>query len=172
MIELLKQIEKEDLRKLLSNLSLWQTLDVDYYPPRVERLWLQYDDNHRLFIHKIHHTDAPCLYHKHRWEAAFKILKGEYEMGITYCENEISSEEAYKLKDISRFIIAKGSYYEMRNTHTLHYVKPLGDYSISLMLTGNLYPEERHEILDKKLQPLSKLRKLQIAKEVLDLLDK
>ena len=163
MIDKLKRAEYA-LPELLQNSDIWQTLDVDYFPPRVERLWTQYDENHRLFIHVIHPTTEPCLFHKHRWPAAFKMIEGEYEMGIAYSEKEITSDEAYKLPTISSFILSSGSYYEMINTHTLHYVRPLEEPSISLMLTGPFYPEAefRKEILDKKLEPLSDIRKRQI----------
>lgn len=163
MIETLKRIEL-DLPNLLNDPSLWNTLDVDYFPPRVERLWLQYDKSHRLFIHVIHPTNEPCLFHKHRWPAAFKMIEGQYEMGISYSESEISSDEAYELPIISKFIMSKGSYYEMTNTNTLHYVKPLDKPSISIMLTGDLYPESvfRKEKLDRVLSELSYDRKIEI----------
>ena len=168
MIELLKQIEFR-IPQLLSDINNWSSLDVDYFPPRVERLWMKLDDNYRLFIHLIHPTTEPCLFHKHRWPAAFKIISGEYEMGISHSELEISSDEAHSLPIISRFVMREGSYYEMVNTNTLHYVKPMINPSISLMLTGPLYPEAsfRKEILDKTLEPLSNLRKLEIASEVI-----
>ena len=163
MIELLQKYEYS-LGELLLKPEIWNTLDVDYFPPRVERVWKQIDENHRLFIHVIHPTTEPCLFHKHRWPAAFKMVSGSYEMGIAYSEAEISSEEAYKLPTISKFIMSVGSYYEMTDTHTLHYVKPLDEPSISLMLTGPLYPEAffRKEVLTKELQPLSDMRKNQI----------
>lgn len=163
MIELLQKCE-DSLGELLLKPEIWKTLDVDYFPPRVERVWTQLDPEHRLFIHVIHPTDEPCLFHKHRWPAAFKMIQGSYEMGVTYSEKEISSDEAYKLPVISKFILTSGSYYEMLNTHTLHYVKPLGDPSISLMITGTLYPEAyiRKEVLNKELNPLSDNRKNQI----------
>ena len=169
MIEKLKDIEKNLLPELLGKPEVWNTLDIDYYPPRVERLWTKIDDDHRLFIHIIHPTNEPCLFHKHRWPAAFKMISGSYEMGISYCENEISSEEAYNLNTVAKFIVNTGSYYEMVNTHTLHYVKPIDGISISLMLTGQLYPEAefRKEVLDKKLEPLSDLRKSQIISNLL-----
>ena len=169
MIELLKQIESE-IPQLLGSLDKWGSLDVNYFPPRVERLWMQYDDVHRLFIHVIHPTTEPCLFHKHRWPAAFKMIDGEYEMGISYSESEISSDEAYKIPVISKFIMSEGSYYEMVNTHTLHYVRPLGKPSVSFMLTGELYPESsfRKEVLDRKLEPLSDERKIEIANLVLN----
>jgi hypothetical protein len=153
-----------DLPKLLTNPEIWNTLDVDYFPPRVERLWTQYDDEQRLFIHLIHPTDEPCLFHKHRWPASFKMIDGSYEMGITYCQDEVSSEDAYKLPVMAKFILGPGSYYQMTETHTLHYVKPLCGISTSLMLTGPLYPEAefRKEVLDRKLEPLSDFRKMTI----------
>ena len=48
--------------------------------------------------------------------------------------------------------------------HTLHYVRPLDKESLSLMITGPLYPEAefRKEILNKDLKPLSKQRKEEI----------
>lgn len=166
-IEHLKEAEKK-LPYLLSNPNIWQTLDVNYFPPRVERLWTQYDENHRLFIHIIHPTEELCLFHKHRWPASFKIVKGSYEMGVSYNKDEITSEEAYKVDIISKFILEKGSYYEMTNTHTLHYVKPLKEYSISLMITGPLYKESvfRKEVLDVKLNELSFKRKNEILENI------
>lgn len=163
MINKLKEAESI-LPDLLRNSDIWNSLDVDYYPPRVERLWVQYDENHRLYIHIIHPTNEDCLFHKHRWPAAFKILKGSYEMGISYSDKEVSSEEAYNIAKVSMFILNENSYYEMTNTHTLHYVKPLDKESLSLMITGPLYPEAefRKEILNKDLKPLSKQRKEEI----------
>jgi len=167
MIELLQKYE-HSLGELVLKPEIWNTLDVDYFPPRVERVWTQIDKNHRLFIHVIHPTTEPCLFHKHRWPAAFKMVSGAYEMGIAYSEKEITSEEAYKLPTISKFVMSAGSYYEMTNTHTLHYVKPLDEPSISLMLTGPLYPEAsfRKEVLTKELQPLSDMRKNQILGDI------
>lgn len=163
MILKLKEAESK-LLQLLEQSNIWNTLDVDYFPPRVERLWTQIDTEHRLFIHIIHPTTEPCLFHKHRWPAAFKMIKGQYEMGIAYSEKEISSDEAYNLPEISKVILTEGSYYEMINTHSLHYVKPLGEPSISLMITGPLYPEAsiRKEVLNKELNQLSDERKLEI----------
>ena len=162
-IEHLKEAEKH-LPRLLLQSDAWNTLDVDYFPPRVERLWTQFDNDHRLFIHLIHPTSEQCLFHKHRWPASFKMLNGSYEMGIAYSEEEVTSEMAYKIPIISKFELTEGSYYEMTNTNTLHYVKPLDGISISLMLSGPLYPEAefRKEVLNKELQPLSEFRKTTI----------
>ena len=161
MVEVLKVAEKE-LPYLIKN-GIWYSLDVDYYPPRVERVWCEYA-GYRLCIHVMHGTDEMCLFHKHRWEAAFKLLQGSYEMGLAYVEKEITSEEAYNLP-FAKFILTKGCYYEMTHTHLAHYVRPIGN-SISLMLSGKLYPEDRKEVLDRKLVALSDERKFNILQHV------
>lgn len=50
----------------------------------------------------------------------------------------------------------------MLQTDCLHYVKPLGDFSASIMITKDKYPEAefRKEVLDRKLSTLSELRKI------------
>lgn len=161
-IEILKSLEPE-IKSLLDNPEVWNTLDVDYYPPRVERLWTEYK-GYRIFLHTIHPTDKPCLFHKHKWPAAFKQVKGSYEMGITYSENEINSDEAYLLPTLARFIVTEGSYYEMTQTDALHFVNPKGKVSHSIMITKDLYPEAvfRKESLDKVLNVLSNERKIEL----------
>ena len=64
-----------------------------------------------------------------------------------------------------------GSYYEMAHTNTLHYVRPTDTSSLSLMLTGPLYPEIRQESLDVVLEPLPETRKLEILAEALEALN-
>lgn len=161
-IEILKSLEPL-IKDLLYNPSIWNTLDVDYFPPRVERLWTIYND-YRIFLHIIHPTNQPCLYHKHRWPAAFKQIEGSYEMGITYHSEEITSEIAYNLPTLARFIINKGTYYEMTQTDCLHFVRPVNAISASIMITKDLYKESdlRKEAIDKKLEYLSDSRKLEM----------
>jgi len=169
-IEILKSLEPE-IKILLDKPEIWKSLDVDYFPPRVERLYTTYN-GFRIHLHTIHPTEAECLYHKHKWPAAFKQLQGEYEMGITYSEKEVSSTEAYLLPTLSKFIISAGSYYQMTQTDCLHYVKPLNKVSRSCMITKDLYPEAefRKESLDGKLCELSQekiISELEIYKTLL-----
>lgn len=161
-IELL-QLMEERIITFLKQKDIWTSLDVDYYPPRVERLFTHHN-GFRIYLHVIHQTNEKCLYHKHRWPAAFKQLKGSYEMGITYSPDEIKSDEAHKLPTLAMFTISEGSYYEMTQTDCLHYVKPLTDISLSIMITHDLYPEAefRKETVDRKLNPLSDARKSEI----------
>ena len=161
------------IKSLLYDESVWKTLDVDYFPPRVERLYTIYGD-FRIFLHVIHKPEdsVPCLYHKHRWAAAFKMLKGSYEMGITHSSEEISSGAAHGYPDLAKFIIAAGSYYEMTQTDALHYVRPVSKVSYSIMVTCDLYPEAsfRKEVLDKQLSELSETVKHKYLREFRELL--
>ncbi len=159
-IELLKSFELK-IKELTKQPDLWNSLDVDYFPPRVERLYTDID-GYRIHLHYIHPTDKPCLFHKHRWPAAFKQIAGSYEMGITYSEKEVTSEEAFRLPILVRFVVNVNSYYEMTQTDCLHFVKPIEDYSASIMITPiDKYPEAefRKEALDKKLESLTEFRK-------------
>lgn len=161
-IEILKSLEP-DIKKLIQDPSIWKTLDVDYFPPRVERLYTDYK-GFRIFLHTIHPTDKPCLFHKHKWPAAFKQISGAYEMGITYSKDEINSDEAYLLPTIARFIVNTYSYYEMTQTDCLHYVKPMNGISMSIMITKDMYPEAtfRKEAVNVKLDELTEERKLEL----------
>lgn len=164
-IEILKSLEP-NIKDLLNLPDIWKTLDVDYHPPRVERLYTDYE-GFRVFLHTIHPTDSPCLFHKHRWPAAFKQVSGAYEMGITYSQAEVASDEAWSLPTIARFIINEGSYYEMTQTDCLHYVKPLDSPSMSIMITKELYYEAdfRKEGLQVQLQELGEERKLELLNQ-------
>ena len=163
-IEILKSLEPEIISMLLMP-ELWKSLDVDYFPPRVERLYTTIRE-YRIYLHVIHETESECLYHKHRWAGVFKQVSGEYEMGITYSQDEITSEEAHNMPDLAKFRITKGSYYEMTQTDCMHYVKPVTPISYSIMVTKDLYPEAvfRKESLDRKLNELSESRKTEILK--------
>lgn len=171
-IEILKSLIPDIINSLDKYPEDWNTLDVDYFPPRVERLYTKIGE-YRVYLHTIHTTNEECLYHKHKWPAAFYQLSGSYEMGITYSKEEISSEEAHKLPTLSKLILNKGSFYEMTQTDCLHYVKPLSKVSHSIMITKDLYPESntiRKESVDKKLNGLSEGRKVELIKTFLKLL--
>ena len=163
-IERLKEFERMVIPALLNQPEKWNSLDVDYYPPRVERLFLEHKNGYRIHLHVIHKTEERCLYHKHRWPAVFKQVFGSYKMGVTYSQEEIGSDEAHSMPDVVCFEVSAGSYYEMTQTDAMHYVRPITPISGSIMLTNELYPEHvfRKEVLNKPLNKLSELRKLEI----------
>lgn len=165
-INKLMEFEEHVIPGLLQTPDAWSTLDVDYHPPRVERLFHD-REGYRIYLHVIHATIKECLFHKHNWPAAIKQVHGEYEMGITYSEQEVTSRDAHALPVLAKFIIAEGSYYEMTQTDALHYVRPISPFSLSIMLTKEKYPEHviRTEAVREKLEPLSDLRRLEILAE-------
>jgi|SRR5208282_557443 len=127
----------------------WSSLDVDYEPPRVERLWCQIGE-HRLYLHRIH----PCnkaLFHPHPWPSAVKILSGRYEMGIGRSAGFLNPPE------LVTCVLAADSEYEMIEPNGWHYVRPLDGPSLSIMVTASPWPL-RHPA-DKRpsttLKPLS-----------------
>jgi hypothetical protein len=128
----------------------WNTLDVNYEPPRVERLWRQFDDDHRVYLHRIYPCDK-ALFHPHPWPSAVLICDGVYEMGIGYGKGMEDPPVA------SKTLLSSGSAYEMVNPDAWHYVKPLGKPSFSLMVTGKpfgLYNPRAHVGKDVEHQPL------------------
>jgi hypothetical protein len=148
------QEAKARLPELLRDSDGWHSLDVDYEPPRVQRLWRPIDETHpghRLYLHWI----APCekaLYHPHPWPSAIEIVFGTYEMGVGYGTSAEDPQEA------ATVILAAGSSYEMVEPNGWHYVRPLRVPSLSLMVTGPPWAN-RHPGLKspqgKQLQPLS-----------------
>jgi hypothetical protein len=163
-IERLKELESITIPVLLHRPEVWRTLDVDYHPPRVERLYMDHANGDRIYLHVKHATDSPCLLHKHNWPSVIKQVIGSDEMGITYSEDEINSSKAHTLPTLARFIIVEGSYYEMTQTDALHYVRPITPISYSIMLTNGRFYEHvfRQEAVTRKLSELSDDRKMEI----------
>jgi hypothetical protein len=123
----MRNIER-GLAPLLSMPRLWSSLDVNYEPPHVERLWLQYDEEYRIYLHRIH----PCkkaLYHPHPWPSAIHILLGTYEMRVGYGAGNQEPPTATTL------VLREGSEYEMIDPAGWHDVRPLAPV-YSIMVTG------------------------------------
>jgi hypothetical protein len=165
MIELLAEVEKS-LYNLLRQTDVWHTLDVDYEPPRVERLWCDWHRagvTYRINLHRIH----PCekaLMHPHPWPSAVKVLSGKYEMGIGALL--VAGPASFParaipevMKTVATVVLTAGATYEMLDERGWHYVKPIDKPSLSLMLTGPPFewrPDHGpFKKPDKKLGPLS-----------------
>ena len=142
---LMKIIDAPDFVTFCCDLDKWNSLDVDYHPPRVLRLWRNINfegAEYRLYLHRILHTDKPCLYHKHRWPSAIFLLEGSYEMGISYDVDPIPPlSTKLKTPTIATFVLNKGSGYEMLDPHGIHYVKPITPDSISVMISGPVFKD-------------------------------
>src|SRR4051812_42565464 len=116
MLALLADAERA-LPSLLADDGRWQTMDIDYEPPRVERAFTQVGDN-RVAVHRIH----PCeraLFHPHPWPSAVWIVSGSYEMAVGFGAGPTPRPEA------ATCILAAGSRYEMIHQDGWHSVRPL-----------------------------------------------
>jgi hypothetical protein len=114
---------------LLKDPELWTSVDVNYEPPRVERIWCPFGNDFRLFLHRIH----PCeqaLYHPHPWPSAIKVLSGVYEMRVGYGDAETEPRTA------ATVLLTAGSSYEMVEPNGWHSVRPINMPSLSIMVTG------------------------------------
>lgn len=146
MLELLYQAQKE-LPRLLQ-LEDWNSVDVTYHAPRVERVWRPWNEN-RISLHVIH----PCnsgedLFHPHPWPSAMKIVRGYYEMVIGYGEGIEPPSVACKV------ILTPGSYYEMTNKNGWHGVRPIENPCYTVMISGSPWNREMPEEPKTKQGPL------------------
>ncbi len=127
----------DEIERQLSELLLredWKTVDVNYHPPRVERVWLQHGAL-RIYLHRIHSAkSSETLFHKHPWPSAMKILEGIYEMGIGFSSSDIAPPLA------ATVLLTEGASYEMTNPDGWHYVNPISEVTYSLMVSGCPWP--------------------------------
>lgn len=156
MIQKLFRIE--ELLPGLLRQPMWNTLDVNYYSPRVERVWAQVNDL-RVNLHRIHPCDNP-LFHPHPWPSAMRIITGFYETAIGF-NTGVYDDEEDPPPEAATFLIGAGSVYEMIRPDSWHYVMPIKEPSMSLMVTGQ--PWDKMVIgPEKNLNPLPDLAKAEI----------
>ena len=86
-----------------------------------------------------------------------KIVEGSYEMGVSHGKVIPGGEV------IAKLIMPAGSTYEMTNPEGWHYVRPLGEKSLSVMVTGKPWSSSS----SKNTKSLSKLS----DKTVIELLE-
>lgn len=149
MLTALFEVESA-LPMLLLDEDRWQSLDVNYEHPRVERLWTQVG-TWRVNLHRIHPC-ARALFHPHPWPSAVLVVSGKYEMGVGYGAGGEPPPEAVRL------ILTAGARYEMVDPDGWHSVRPLHESSLSLMVTGEPWRRQSpgkgvaHEPLPKKVK--------------------
>ena len=134
MLDVLEAAEQE-LPSLLKSMEGWNTLNINYHPPHVERVVRRWGE-HRIYLHRIHPCEtSEALFHPHPWPSAMHILSGVYEMAVGYGSGQEPPPFAAKL-------IASGDLkYEMVERDAWHYVRPIGDVAMTIMITGK--PWER-----------------------------
>ena len=107
----------------------WNSLYVDYHPPIVERVWREWSEGHRVYLHRIHPCEKQeALFHPHPWPSAMRVLSSAYEMAVVYGK-EMPPVAA-------RIILTAHSAYEMVDMDSWHSVRPIDGPSLSLMVTG------------------------------------
>jgi hypothetical protein len=151
MLDVLARLESE-LPALLDDPARWNSLDINYHAPFVERLWLPWGD-YRVSLHRI----LPCepsdaLFHPHPWPSAMRILEGTYEMAVGHGRGSTPPPIAAR-------IVASGEFrYEMTDPDAWHYVRPIGRHSLSVMVTGKPWQRESPGA-SEPLQPLDDARR-------------
>jgi len=156
IVKLNNLVHSGKIRELLNQPDLWNSIDITYHKPRVERVWTQLE-NLRLNLHIIH----PCelndsLYHPHPWPSAIFITKGIYVTGFG------SNLGLDPPPIISTMILPENSWYEMLEPSGWHYVMPLREPSHSVMLSGEPWNRELPSFDMGEMAPLSTHRKNEI----------
>ncbi|HEU0029467.1 MAG TPA: hypothetical protein VFQ53_02455 [Kofleriaceae bacterium] len=128
MLDVLARAETA-LPRLLAE-ATWNTLDINYHPPFVERLWTPWEA-YRIALHRIHPCEpADALFHPHPWPSAMRILDGTYEMAVGHGTGP-------EPPPIAARIVAAGEFrYEMTDPDAWHYVRPIGGPAMTVMVTG------------------------------------
>lgn len=143
----LKRLRADDsiLRLIEDPATPWQTLEVLYEEPRVERVWVQLGDN-RLNIQRIHPCDkgAPFL-HPHPWPCAIMVLKNRYRMNVGF-----GSPFGPTPRIAATIEVVAGGCYEMVDPNGWHDVLPLEGPVLSLMLTGPVWTRRQTLTKDQK----------------------
>lgn len=169
MLDVIKKIEQEDIVALLEKPEIWNSLDIDYHPPRVERIWCQHGD-YRIYLHVIYPCEREeALYHSHPWPSAMHIIEGEYEMGIGYAVDKFNQQffGIVEPSTIATAILPAGAYYEMLDPNGFHYVRPI-KICKTIMITGKPFEKPIGTFKsDKPLEKLSEDRKEEIRLEFL-----
>lgn len=160
MLAELARVE-EQLPTLLTDEDGWNALDVDYEPPRVERLWHD-TASCRVSLHRIHPipVGGVALFHPHPWPSAMRVVSGTYTMDVGY---GVGRGQNGQPPDIAATItLPAGATYEMIIHDSWHSVAPIGGPALSVMITGKpwnrwspkpsvdlrpLAPETRAELL-------------------------
>jgi len=128
MLDVLKQVEKE-LPSLLER-NDWQSLDIDYHAPRVERVWLPWYGC-RINLHRTHACGREdALFHPHPWPSVVKVIEGGYWSAIGYGEPD-GPDPALA----AEMWVAPGTIISMEEPKSWHLVAPPKP-SLSLMITS------------------------------------
>ncbi len=152
LLKVLHEAEANLVDAWLGDPDSWQSLDIKYETPHVERLWRQFGD-YRVYLHRIH-TCQTALFHPHPWPSAVTIVAGTYEMEVGYSGDHENKDSPPPVA--ARFELTQGCSYEMVNPDAWHSVRPLGvTPMLSVMVSG--LPWERRRWSPKPTYQLGSL---------------
>lgn len=130
----------------------WNSLNIDYHPPLVERLWIDDPDgrNCRIYLHRIHPCDrGASLRHVHPWPSAIRIVEGMQEVVSGVVTDPPAGKDRYGVG--ARFVLEPGSAYEMTKQAQWHSVRSIDSPALSLMVSGAVWPPDPS--IDSQPQP-------------------
>jgi hypothetical protein len=154
MLDVLTRLEAE-LPALLADDARWQSLYINYHPPFVERLWMQWGE-YRVSLHRIHPcAPSDALFHPHPWPSAMRILDGKYEMAIGHGKGSEPPPVA------ARIIAGTDVRYEMTDPDSWHYVRPLERPAMTIMVTGKPWTRASPSSAEP-LQPLAESQRCEL----------
>lgn len=144
MLEVLHLVESK-LPGLLEDTEAWASKCIDYSPPITHRLYRDVildRTTYRVYLHRIH----PCeraFFHPHPWPSAIRVLPvvgSTYEMAVGFGPNDRHDPPPHAA--VIRVAGPKtlsgdgGFEYSMEHPDGWHYVRVLGEPSVSVMVSG------------------------------------
>lgn len=116
-----------------ANLEDFHSKKVVYHKPEVWRLWMQVGE-YRVNLHKIFKSETKELFHPHPWPMVTSIIRGKCEVGFGF------GREKPEIANLSVF--EAGSSYSMINPLLWHYVAPLSESILTIMVSGKPWNSE------------------------------
>jgi hypothetical protein len=169
MLDVLSRALSE-LPKLLRSDDAWYSMDIDYHPPRVERLFHNWG-KHRIMLHRI----EPCakeeaLFHPHPWPSAMRVLKGTYWMRVGSAAGVEPPPEVFEV------MVTVGPdtdfRYAMTHPDGWHVVIPVGGPVYSVMVIGPYWDRPIPKVTRDAawaIEPLPDARKIELLDEFREL---
>jgi hypothetical protein len=167
MFRILDEVEN-NLSQLLDG-SKWKSKKIDYSPPIVDRIYRDWDFegvSYRIYMHRIYACDR-AFFHPHPWPSAIRVIgapNSTYEMGIGFSANERHDPPPHA----AVIQVANGFKYEMTHPDGWHYVRIIGEPSISLMVSGPVWDRSAPRTEKYNFRELNDVEYNQLVEDVVD----
>ena len=130
MLKTLLTIERA-LPELLKDEAVWTGIYADTEKPHLQRLWRQHEES-RIYLHRFEGCMTEEKFpHPHPWPFAVRILEGRYRMALG-----ASSNPDVVPPDVAVVDLSPGCCYEMAHANGWHWIQPLDNVSVTLMVAG------------------------------------